>query len=212
METENRKSRRYGGRGRHHWYVLLFLMRTLEVLLKLTRNYERGARNAWDITVREIDVPLPRLPAAFDGFTGPPQNVVWASRSGSIGWRPAGLLPVRREGLDGSVPCDGSDPANDWRGFVPMEELPRVVDPPEGFVVTANQRTIGTAYPYFVSADWGHPGRARRIHRRRHRPALGAASGPPDRHPAPHGYGQRRRLQPRRDPGDLGKLGRFRPR
>ncbi len=69
METENRKSRRYGGRGRHHWYVLLFLMRTLEVLLKLTRSYERGVRNAWDIALREMDVPLPRLPAAFDGFT-----------------------------------------------------------------------------------------------------------------------------------------------
>jgi len=101
--------------------------------------------------------------AAFDGFTGPPQNVVWASASGSIGWRPAGLLPVRREGTDGSVPGDGSDPANDWRGFVPMADLPRVVDPPEGFVVSANQRAIGTSFPHVLSADWAHPGRARRI-------------------------------------------------
>ena len=101
--------------------------------------------------------------ATFDRFTGPPQNVVWASASGSIGWRPAGLLPVRRAGTDGSVPYDASDPENAWRGFVPMEELPRVVDPPEGFVVTANQRTIGTSFGYFVSSDWGHPGRARRI-------------------------------------------------
>ena len=69
METENRKSRRYGGRGIHHWYTLLFLMRTLEVLLKLTRQYERGVRNAWDVALREEDVALPRLPAAFDGFT-----------------------------------------------------------------------------------------------------------------------------------------------
>jgi uncharacterized protein len=69
METENRKSRRYGGKGPHHWYALLFMMRTLEVLLKLTRRYERGVRNAWDIAVRRIEVPLPRLPAAFDGFT-----------------------------------------------------------------------------------------------------------------------------------------------
>jgi hypothetical protein len=30
METENRKTRRYGGKGPHHWYTLLFLMRTLE--------------------------------------------------------------------------------------------------------------------------------------------------------------------------------------
>lgn len=101
--------------------------------------------------------------ATFDRFTGPPQNVVWASASGSIGWRPAGLLPVRRAGTDGSVPYDASDPENAWRGYVPMEELPRVVDPPEGYVVTANQRTIGTSFGYVVSSDWGHPGRARRI-------------------------------------------------
>jgi len=101
--------------------------------------------------------------ATFDRFTGPPQNVVWASASGSIGWRPAGLLPVRRAGTDGSVPYDASDPENAWRGYVPMEELPRVVDPPEGFVVTANQRTIGTSFGHVVSSDWGHPGRARRI-------------------------------------------------
>ncbi|HSD66962.1 MAG TPA: metallophosphoesterase [Vicinamibacteria bacterium] len=69
METENRKSRRYGGKGPHHWYALLFMMRTLEVLLKLTRQYERGVRNAWDIAIRGLEVPLPRLPAAFDGFT-----------------------------------------------------------------------------------------------------------------------------------------------
>jgi penicillin amidase len=101
--------------------------------------------------------------ASFDAFTGPPQNVVWASASGAIGWRPAGLLPIRRAGTDGTAPYDASDPANAWQGFVPMADLPRVVNPPEGIVVTANQRTIGTSFGTFVSADWGHPGRARRI-------------------------------------------------
>jgi predicted MPP superfamily phosphohydrolase len=69
METENRKSRRYGGKGRHHWYALLFLMKSLEILLKLTRQYERGVRNAWDVAVRGVEVALARLPPAFDGFT-----------------------------------------------------------------------------------------------------------------------------------------------
>jgi hypothetical protein len=69
METENRKTRRYGGRSRQHWYALLFLMHAFEALLKLTRQYERGCRNALDLVLREIDLPLERLPAAFDGFT-----------------------------------------------------------------------------------------------------------------------------------------------
>ena len=69
METENRKTRRYGGRSRQHWYALLFLMHVLEALLRLTRQYERGVRNARDVVLREIELPLERLPAAFDGFT-----------------------------------------------------------------------------------------------------------------------------------------------
>jgi predicted MPP superfamily phosphohydrolase len=44
-------------------------MRALELALKLTRQYERGVRNAWDIVLRRFDVEVPRLPAAFDGFT-----------------------------------------------------------------------------------------------------------------------------------------------
>ena len=145
----------------------------------VVRSTSRGPLVEGDLSVRwtALDPANLRLPngdllrardegevvAAFDGFTGPPQNVVWASASGSIGWRPAGLLPVRREGTDGSAPYDGSDPANDWKGFIPMADLPRVVDPAEGFVVSANQRGIGTSFPHVLSADWAHPGRARRI-------------------------------------------------
>jgi predicted MPP superfamily phosphohydrolase len=69
METENLKSGRYGGESHHHWYAMLFLMKSLRILLKLTGQYERGVRNAWDVAFREIDLPLPRLPEAFDGFT-----------------------------------------------------------------------------------------------------------------------------------------------
>ncbi|HUG54384.1 MAG TPA: metallophosphoesterase [Vicinamibacteria bacterium] len=69
METENRKTRRYGGKGHHHWYALLLLMKGLRLALKLVGQYERGVRNAWDLALREMEVPLPRLPEAFDGFT-----------------------------------------------------------------------------------------------------------------------------------------------
>jgi penicillin amidase len=100
---------------------------------------------------------------AFDGFWGPGQNVVWASADGHIGWRATGLVPLRRPGTDGSVPYDGRDGENDWRGFLPTEQLPRVVDPPEGFIATANQRTIGTSFPYVVATNWGGPDRAARI-------------------------------------------------
>ena len=51
-------------------------------------------------------------------------------------------------------------------GFVPMNEMPRVLDPPSGFLVTANQRVIGTSFPHVVASDWVAPNRARRISER----------------------------------------------
>jgi penicillin amidase len=154
-------------------------VRGREAEMLVVRSTPRGPLVEGDLAVRwtALDPANLRLPNAdflrakgeaellstLDRFTGPPQNVVWASASGSIGWRPAGLLPLRRAGTDGNVPYDASDPANDWQGFLPMSELPRVIDPPEGFVVTANNRTIGTSFPHALGADWSHPGRARRI-------------------------------------------------
>ncbi len=101
--------------------------------------------------------------AALDGFLGPAQNAVYADRDGHIGWRATGLIPVRKPGDDGSLPKDGRDPANDWRGFVPQARMPRLLDPPQGFIATANQRVIGSSFPHPVATDWASPVRAQRI-------------------------------------------------
>ena len=69
METENMKSKRYGGKSHHHWYMLLFLMKTFTQLLRLTGQYEKGYRNAKNITLREIDLTFPDLPEQFNSFT-----------------------------------------------------------------------------------------------------------------------------------------------
>lgn len=101
--------------------------------------------------------------AGFDRFLGPAQNVVYADRSGHVGWRASGLIPIRRAGDDGSLPRRGDDPANDWKGYVPMAQMPRVLDPASGFVVTANNRTVGTSFAAPVATEWASPSRARRI-------------------------------------------------
>jgi len=100
---------------------------------------------------------------ALDGFPEPAQNVVYADAAGTIGWRATGLVPVRRPGTDGSLPYDGSDPLNDWRGFLPPSEMPRVENPLEGYLATANQRVAGTSWPHLLGTDWPSPARARRI-------------------------------------------------
>jgi penicillin amidase len=78
---------------------------------------------------------------ALRRVVAPMVNFTYADRDGHIGYRGPGRLPVRKRG-DGTEPLDGSDPANGWSGFVPYEQLPQVFDPPEGFIVSANQRVI----------------------------------------------------------------------
>ena len=103
------------------------------------------------------------LNAAADGFLGPGQNVLYADVDGHIGWRAAGILPLRAPGDDGRTPLDGSTTAHDWTGYLPPSRMPRVVDPPAGRVVTANQRLIGTASGFDWPSSWASPTRARRI-------------------------------------------------
>src|SRR5262249_6624491 len=100
--------------------------------------------------------------AALSAYAGPTQNFVYADLDGHIGYYGAGAIPIRKSG-DGSVPYDGSTDDGEWTGWIPFDKLPHVYDPPAGIIVTANQRVVGTDYPYFLSHSWAQPFRARRI-------------------------------------------------
>ena len=103
--------------------------------------------------------------AALKTYGGPTQNFIFADVKGNIGYYGAGAIPIRRKG-DGSTPYDGSTNDGDWLGNIPFEELPNKYNPPEGFIVTANQRVVGDGYKHFLSHVWSSPYRALRIHKR----------------------------------------------
>ncbi len=84
---------------------------------------------------------------ALKTYGGAMQNFVYADTQGNIGWIAAGKVPIRKTG-DGSLPYDGATNDGEWTGFVPFDELPQLYNPPEGFIVTANQRTVGKSYKY----------------------------------------------------------------
>ena len=88
--------------------------------------------------------------AALESFTAPTKNIVYADVDGHIGYHAAGVIPIRKSG-DGSVPYDGSTDAGEWTSYIPIAKLPTLYDPPSGIIVTANQRIVGTDYPYFLS-------------------------------------------------------------
>ncbi len=86
-------------------------------------------------TVDDVVALAPRL-----GIPG--QNLVCADADGRIAWTVAGRLP-RRVGWDGRAPASWADGACRWDGWLDPAAQPRVVDPPEGRLWTANNRVAG---------------------------------------------------------------------
>jgi penicillin amidase len=76
---------------------------------------------------------------------GPVQNFLVGDRSGRIGWTLLGRLPVRGSAYDPRAPLDGTREDAGWRGWLAPEAYPRVVDPGDGQLWTANNRVVGDA-------------------------------------------------------------------
>jgi penicillin G amidase len=104
----------------------------------------------------------PQLVDRLKGHTSPASNLIWADRDGSIGYKLIGRLPLRRGGCP-DLPKPGWSGEFEWDGTVPYEELPEVVDPESGFLVTANNRIVGDDYPHHITSEWLDGFRARRI-------------------------------------------------
>ena len=97
-------------------------------------------------------------------FGGPPLNVTMADDTGRIAWTYCGKIPIRK-GFDGASTKSWADGDIGWEGYIPPSELPRVVSPPEGFIATANNRTLGKDYPYIIGYNFANSHRAYRINK-----------------------------------------------
>lgn len=80
-------------------------------------------------------------------------NWVVADRDGSIGYQQSGRLPDRSH--SGLYPVPAWDPGNHWRGWVPPERLFSVLDPPEGYLATANDEINAPDGPRAVNLPMG---------------------------------------------------------
>ena len=98
-------------------------------------------------------------------FGAPPLNAVVADVNGRIGWTYCGRIPLRK-GFDGSTTKSWADGHIGWDGYIPPSELPRLIAPPEGFLATANNRTLGKNYPYTIGHNFANSYRAYRISQR----------------------------------------------
>jgi len=92
----------------------------------------------------------------------PAQNFVFADVHGNIGYVMAGAIPTRAKG-QALLPSPGWTGAYEWTGLIPFEELPQITNPPQHFIVTANNRAVDDAYPHYITHEWLNGYRAARI-------------------------------------------------
>jgi penicillin amidase len=90
------------------------------------------------------------------------QNIVYADVDGNIGLYCAAGIPLRAKGT-GMAIMPGWTDRYDWKGFVPFEELPHTFNPESGALCSANNKTVGDGYPYYISAWFVPDYRFRRI-------------------------------------------------
>ena len=96
-------------------------------------------------------------------FVVPAQNFLYADVDGNIGYQMPGKVPIRAGDSDGRYPVPGWTDEHEWLGYIPFEELPYAFNPPEGYIVAANQAVVDDTYPYHIADFWAYGNRAQRI-------------------------------------------------
>ena len=104
--------------------------------------------------------------AGMEHHYTPGENMVYADVDGNIGWFGGSIAPIRpRDDWSGMLPVPGNGDF-EWNGFLPTSSLPKVFNPPEGYIATANQYNLPDDYVHkeMSGRTWAEPYRALRIH------------------------------------------------
>jgi penicillin G amidase len=99
---------------------------------------------------------------ALSTFALPGQNIIYADRAGNIGYMMATRIPLRG-GQQPALIYDGTIAASDWKGFIPFEQQPFVLNPPAGIMATANNKVIKN-FSHYITNLWEPESRVERIY------------------------------------------------
>lgn len=95
-------------------------------------------------------------------FGIPGQNFVYADTTGNIGYIMGARIPLRKKN-NPTLVFDGTNTENDWQGYVPVEEIPVVLNPKENFIASANNKILKD-FKYHISNLWEPSSRIDRIY------------------------------------------------
>lgn len=96
------------------------------------------------------------------GWVDPANNFLFADVEGNIGYLSRGEIPIR-SGQNARLPVPGWISDHEWQGSIPFEDMPRSINPPEGYIVTANNKPVDDQYPYYISSEFTPGFRAERV-------------------------------------------------
>ena len=73
---------------------------------------------------------------SLGAWTMPSFNFIFGDRDGGIGFRQVGLTPKRNQGRQGLA--KGDNPEENWSGYLSAEEMPSILNPERGYLVSSN--------------------------------------------------------------------------
>ncbi|MDX5371162.1 MAG: penicillin acylase family protein [Pseudomonadaceae bacterium] len=137
--------------------------------LPLSSGYGLALRNIQAEADRSLDAffDLSRAQSVEQAFEATREvramalNILFADAR-HIGWQVTGRYPNRKQGT-GLVPSPGWDGAYDWDGYADPMLHTYDQDPMQGWLGTANHRTVPRGYGMQLSNSWFYPERAERI-------------------------------------------------
>ncbi len=99
---------------------------------------------------------------ALTFYTAPAQNFIFASVDNDIAITANGKFPLKYKD-QGKFILDGSNPKDDWQGWIPPAQNPTVKNPARAFVSSANQSSTDPSYPYYINWEFAPYERGKRI-------------------------------------------------
>ncbi|WP_078410142.1 penicillin acylase family protein [Priestia abyssalis] len=89
-------------------------------------------------------------------------NWYYADKKGNIAYYHVGKYPIRNDKIDQRIPTPGTG-EYEWKGFLPFQKNPHVINPENGYVVNWNNKPAGTWTNGELSMYWGQDNRVQQF-------------------------------------------------
>jgi penicillin G amidase len=99
--------------------------------------------------------------AALRGWACSVTNFIYGDVEGNIGYQMSARVPLRAVSTRGVRPAWSPD--HEWQGYIPFDANPRLENPPDGIVATANQRPVNPTYRWPIYGAYAGGTRQARI-------------------------------------------------